>query len=253
MERWGYESSICDNRHCIGNCDKCSRWSERGEEIKSVNEWLDRKDLQDGYTIANAKLKRDYNRLQAELRKRAGALYCVGVKMDNHYATKMMRSAKKQADFCAAVSACMSTRKVDMSHVSVFEKDVKQLEKRLEQIDRITKEVIHLTKYEPFFEIEGNNLLDMDFSEVADKADEWNEQHKDIVEEHMEKVRPEIERHEKYINKVHADAKKNREDYKNKKKAEDAYVKELKENREKNRREYERIEKTFEPHYTWRG
>jgi hypothetical protein len=219
--------------------------------VKTVNEWMDREDLPEGYTMLNAKYRRDFNRIAKALRVQNAFLYFLGVVMDTRYVTKMMWSAKKQSLFCDAVANELNHKRVEPEHAKVFDKNVKQLEKRLVTIDRITKEDIRLTKYHPFFvaEIYGKDLGDFDFESLKPMADKWNEEHPAEVEKHMAEIQPELERYEKFKERKRNSIKAEKEERKAKKKAETAYVNELKKNRQKHIAEQKRLDKSFETYY----
>ena len=219
--------------------------------VKTVNEWMDREDLPEGYTMLNAKYRRDFKRIAKALRVQNAFLYFLGVVMDTRYVTKMMWSAKKQSIFCDAVASELNHKRVEPEHAKVFDKNVKQLEKRLVTIDRITKEDIRLTKYHPFFvaEIYDKDLSDIDFESLKPMADKWNEEHPEEVEKHMAEIQPELDRYEKFKERKRNAIKAEKEARKAKKKAENAYVNELKKNRQKHIAEQKRIDRSFETYY----
>lgn len=221
-------------------------------EVRTVNQWMYRKDLAKGYTIANAKYTHDFRRLRKLLRKNALLLYTLAVELEDRKCSKMMHSAKKQADFCGAVVAELGVKKVEPEHVKLFKKDIAMIENRLERIDLITKENIHLSEFEPFFEHLGDAIDDMDYKELADKARAWNEEHKDIVAKHMEEIKPELDRHAEWIKRKQEARKAEKEAEKQRKKEENAYIKEMRDNHKKHRQEYKRIERTFERYYDGR-
>lgn len=224
---------------------------DRAKPVKTVNEWLTRTDIEKWFTIANAKFRHDYRRLRVELRKQSAYLYFIGVQMGNHSVTKMMYSTSKQAKFCSSVIYELGQKKVDEENYNVFFKDVKNIENRLKTIERITKENIHLTEYEPFFEAEiyGLDDINLDFEQIPAMAKEWNENHKDEVQKHMEAVAPEIKRHDDFLKKKQDEIKAEKEAKKKAKKEEDDYIREMKKNREKHKKEYNRIERSFEKYY----
>lgn len=219
-------------------------------ECKSVNEWLNRQDLDDGYTIANAKYLREYSYISNELKHYSAILYVLGVKLENHYLTKMMHSAKRQSEFCRAVCAELKHKKVERIHWKLFERDIKSLYRRLETIERITKEDLHLTEYEPFFNTFDDFYgFDGEYEELAQMAKKWNEEHKDEVLAHLENVKPEIERHNAYIQRNVEARKKERLEMRAKRKAENDEVKAIKQNAEKDKKRMKKIERSFEKYY----
>ena len=221
------------------------------KKARTVNEWLDMEKV-DGYTIANAKFLREYNYLYRQLRKQALILYCIGVEMQNYYLSKLMYSAKNQARFCSAVCVQMKTKKVESEYATMFEKNVSSTKRRLETIERITKEDIHLTEYEPFFEAviyDCDDPKDIDYREIAEMAKKWNEEHADLVRQHLDAIQPEVERHNSHIQRIKEERKKEKEQKKQAKKAEDEYVKEIKRNAQKDKTRQRRIERSFEKYY----
>lgn len=218
--------------------------------VKSVNEWLNRDDLPEGYTIANAMFKREFNRLNKALAQQSKLLYILGVDMEARYVTKMMWSAKRQSDFCKAVAATLNEKRVEKEHVKVFQKSVDRIKQRLETIERITREDIHLTKYEPFFKAEVyDNISDIDFEELKERADAWISSHKDEVEKHMKEIEPELERYAAFKDRKRNAIKAEKEAKRQKKKDETAYVRELRENAKRHKAKQKRIDKSFEVYY----
>lgn len=226
----------------------------KDKSVRTVNEWLDREDLDDGCTSANIYFKREYWRIRKELRRWAACLYVLSIEMENFSCTKMMYSAKRQAEFCLAVVIGLETRKIEKVHQKVFTKNIKSLNDRLKTIERITKENIHLTEYEPFFMAEVYDKEEyIDFDALPAMAEKWNAEHEDAVKAHMEAIQPELDRHNNFIQKKNRDRLAYKQEKKDKKKAENEYVKELKKNAEKNRTEYKKLERSFEKYYDGRA
>lgn len=223
----------------------------KDKNVKTINEWLDRDDLPEGYTIMNAKFRRDFNRLAKALSCQAKYLYILGVDMEARYVTKMMWSAKRQSSFCRSVAASLREKRVEREHIAIFQKTVNRIERRLETIERITREDIHLTKYEPFFmaEIYGKELKDIDFDDLKETADAWISSHKDEVEKHMKEIEPELERYEAFKARKRNSIKAEKDAKRQKKKDETAYIKELRENAKKHKAEQKRLDKSFEVYY----
>lgn len=218
---------------------------------KSVNEWARRQDIEEGYTIANAKYLRDYSYLAAELKHYSMMLYILGVELGNHYMTKMMYSAKRQGAFCGAVCAELKHKKVQKEHYKLFDRDIKSLYRRLDTIERITKENIHLTEYEPWYKsnMEDLDSFDGDYFEIVEMAKAWNEEHKEEVARHMEEIQPEVDRHNAFIQKKAEERKRERLSMSEKRKAENEYVKEIKENERRHKAEYKKLERSFQRYY----
>lgn len=225
------------------------------KDVKTINQWMDCVERENGFTIVNAKFKHDYSLLYTRLRKQACILYFMVVDLGIKYVAKMMYSAKNQAHFCGAVIKNLEDKKVDKEFIKMFQKNVNQINRRLETISRITKEDIHLTEYEPFFESEEFNKVkdDIDFGEMGNMAREWNKAHEDIVQEHLKKVQPEIDRHNKFLEEKRAKIKAEKEAEKQAKKEQRDYENEIINNRKKNRKKYERLERSFERYYSGRA
>lgn len=217
------------------------------KNIKTVNEWLDKDYLPKGYTVANAKFKRDYNRIAKSLKIQSAYLYFIGVVMEVYSLTKMMYSAKRQAGFCEMVAHTLDEKRVEPEHAKVFQEDVDILEKRLETITRITKENIHLSEYEPFFEAEiYGHEFDFDFDKLKERAKNWNESHKDEVEKHMMEIHPELKKYGQFKEKRAKAIKAEKEAEKQKKREEKIYVEEILKNEQRHKARQKRIDKSFE-------
>ena len=222
------------------------------KDIKTTNQWMDCAEIENGFTIVNAKFKHDYSLLYRGLRKQARILYFMVTDLKIKYVAKMMYSAKNQAHYCGAVIKNLEEKKVDKEFIKMFQKNVDQINRRLETISRITKEDIHLTEYEPFFESEEFNKVkdDVDFGEIGNMAREWNKAHEDIVQEHLKKIQPELDRHNKFLEEKRAKIKAEKEAEKQAEKEQRDYENEIINNRKKNRKEYERVERSFERYYS---
>lgn len=225
------------------------------KDVKTINQWMECVERENGYTIANAKFKHDYSLLYRRLRKQALILYLMVVDLGITYVSKMMYSAKNQAHYCGAVIKNLEEKKVDKEFIKMFQKNVDQINMRLETINRITKEDIHLTEYEPFFESEEFNKIkdEVDFSEIGNMAREWNKAHKEIVEAHLQAIQPELDRHNKFLEERKAKIKAEKEAEKQAKKEQRDYENEIINNRKKNRQEYERLERSFQRYYEGRA
>lgn len=223
------------------------------DTVRSVNEWAQRQDLEEGYTIANAKYLRDYSCFASEFRRYALLLYVLSVEMNEYYSRRMMRSAKKQAAYCGAVCMALLEKKVEKQHYKLFERDIDSLERRLEYIEIITKENIHLSEYEPFFNTFGD-LFDFcgDEGELAEMARSWNAEHTEEVKKHMEEIRPELERHNEFIKRKKEEKKQKTIAMRKRIRDENDYVKEIKRNKKKNDSETRKIERSFERYYDGR-
>jgi hypothetical protein len=221
------------------------------KDVKTTNQWMDCPEIEKGFTIANAKFKYEYSFFYRELRKLALMLYFMLTDLDIQYVRQMMMSAKKQAHYCGAIVIALDQKKLDNEFIKMFQKNADAIHRRLDTINRITKEDIHLTEYEPFFESEEFAQIndEVDFREVGNMAREWNKTHREIVEAHIQAIKPELDRHNKFLEEKKAKIKAEKEARKQAKKEQAEYEKEIIRNREKNRKEYKRLEREFERYY----
>ena len=229
---------------------------ENGKEIPTtVNQWLNMRKPQKGFSILNAKYKKAYRTYYRQLSMWAKMLYILGIRCGERSMIKMMYSARDQADYCSAVLILLEENEVLKEHMHFFEDDLKTLRSRMHRIELIANENIYLTKYWPFWQ-EFKNQNDFentpfdDFSELANK---WNEQHKEEVEAHMEAVAPEIERHQNFVKGKAQKIKEEKQATKEARKKENAEIREMKENAKKHRAEYRKVERSFERYYQGRA
>lgn len=223
--------------------------------VASVSEWARRNNLPDGHSIYNTRFKAEYRILRRELKKQASFLYVLNVQAGIHYVGKMMYSAKKQAKFCESILIQLDTKEVLKEHTKAFELDVKMIKGRLETIRRITKEDIHLTEFEPFFNEVGYGLdyNEIDYHDIPQMAADWNEKHRGEVEEHMKRIQPELDRYEAFKKRKVEQYKAEKEAEKKAKKEQREYENEIIRNRKKNRAEYKKLERSFERYYEGRA
>ena len=229
-------------------------------DICSTNQWTRMPDRKEGATRTNLNYLRKFREASSELAKYGIMLHFLVTELNVTYARRMMISVKKQRYFIWVVTKNLEKYRIEKKYEKLFDDDLKSFEKRIEQIKRITKEVVHLTEYEPFFNTVGWDELIIDRSptweeieaseasvlhDLGVRAKEWNAEHADEVTAHMDAVRPEIERHEKHVRKVIEDAKAEKMAEKMAKKAERDELREI----ERNRKEYRRVEKSFERFY----
>lgn len=242
------------------------------KEIHTTNQWLNDEKKKPGATRLNLEFLRELNDLCTEFGKQAMMLYFLNVELKIRYVWRMQKSIVEQRGFIMALIENMKEWQVEKCHEKVFRTDIAKMKARLVQVNRIIREDVHLTEYEPFFDHVSWESLNIDelptpeemkrkeetgeksartnpYEQLKKQAFEWNEKNKDIVEEHMRKVAPEIERHTKHRQKVAEQLKAEKAAIKAAKKAEDAEVKEIKKNAQKHRSEYKKLERSFERYY----
>lgn len=242
------------------------------KEIVVTNQWLNDEKRKPGATRLNLEFIREFNDLCVEYGKQAMMLYFLNVELGIHYVWRMQKSVVDQRGFIMALIENLKEYQVEKCHEKAFRKDIAKMKARLVQVNRIIREDVHLTEYEPFFDHVSWENLNIDalptaeemkrkiesgettertspYEQLKAQAFEWNEKNRDKVEEHMRKVAPEIERHTKHRQKIAEQAKAEKAAIKAAKKAEDAEVKEMKKNAQKHRSEYKKLERSFERYY----
>ena len=235
------------------------------EDIKRVNDWINWNQRKPGATKLNVKYLREYNDITSEFARARIKLYFLLCDLGIKYVQTMFISTRKQLDFIYAVRGSLREYQLTPYFEPLFEKDVKSLRRRIEHINRIVDEDIHLTEYEPFFNEVGIDVTWMDkipnrvevkargkenlLSEIGQAARKWNEEHPDIVKAHMEKVKPEIEQYEEYKQRTKAaeDAKKKKQ--REERKALTAEVKEIKRYAKAYKNRQRMIDRSFEVYY----
>ena len=219
-------------------------------ECVDVNEWVNRTNLEQGYTIANAKYKSDCSKLDKLFRSEASKLYAITVTLRITQNAKLFRSVVKQRKFIRSVMAELDNKKVQPIHYKLFDKFIRDCFERIRYVQKIVNENIRLSEFGPFFDIYNDWTEDPDT--IAENAQKWNEEHPDIVSEYLERIKEEREAIFNAKRKRHEQSKAERNAEKQKKKEEDAYIKEMINNKKKNDAEYKKIERMFQKYYNGR-
>ena len=236
------------------------------EDIKRVNDWINWNQRKPGATKLNVKYLREYNDIRAEFARARIKLYFLLCDLRITYVKTMFISTRKQLEFIYAVRGALREYQLTPYFEPLFAKDVKLLRYRIEHINRIVDEDIHLTEYEPFFNEVGIDVTWIDkipnraeveakgkenlLSEIGQAAKKWNEEHPDIVKDHMEKVKPEIEQYEAYKQRIKDAQDEERKKKREEKKAITAEVNEIKKNAKARRGYQKKVDQSFEVYYT---
>lgn len=117
------------------------------ECFETVDQWVDSPRTEKGYTIANAKYKREYWQLNKLLKFEALKLYILVVDLGIKQNSRLMYSTSKQAEYCAAVCGRLNEKKVEPIHYKIFDQEIKRIRERLRFVEKITNENIRLTEY----------------------------------------------------------------------------------------------------------
>ena len=239
------------------------------EDIKRVNDWLNWNQKETGATQLNVIYLREYNDIRSDFARAKIKLYFLICDLRITYVLTMFVSTRRQMDFIYAVRAALREYKLTPYFEPIFKKDVESLRRRIEHINRIVEEDIHLTEYEPFFNEVGMDITWVDkiptraeiaakngesqLSEVAKAARKWNEEHPDIVKAHMEKIRPEIEQYEAYKKRINDAREAEKAKKRAEKKALTAEVNEIKKNAKARRAYQKKVNQSFEAYFTGGG
>lgn len=241
-------------------------------EIFNTKQWTYDPNRKPGATRLNLEFLRELIDLCDEFGKQAMMLYFLNVELGIHYVWRMQKSVVDQRGYIMALIENLKKYQVEKCHEKAFRRDIGKLKARLVQVNRIVREDVHLTEFEPFFDHVSWESLNIDelpttedmkllkeqgitnertnpYEQLMAQAVEWNEQNKDKVEEHMRKVAPEIERHTKYKQRVKEQLKAEKAAIKAARKAEDAEIKEMKKNAQAHRSRYKKLERSFERYY----
>lgn len=219
-------------------------------ECVDVNEWLDRANLERGYTIANAKYKSDCSKLDKLYGIEASKLYAITVILRITQNAKLFRSVVNQRKFIYSVKRELDNKKVQPIHYKVFDEFIRGCFERIRYVQKITNENIRLSEFGPFFDIYNDWTEDPDT--IAEKAKKWNAEHGEIVRDYMEQIKDERAAIFAAKQRRHEQSKAERNAEKQKKKEEDAYIKEMINNKKKNDAEYKKMERSFQKYYNGR-
>lgn len=241
-------------------------------EIFNTNQWVHDPNRKPGATRLNLEFLRELIDLGDKFGKQAMMLYFLNVELGIHYVWRIQKSVVDQRGYIMVLIENLKKYQVEKCHEKAFRRDIGKLKARLVQVNRIVREDVHLTEFEPFFDHVSWESLNIDelpttedmkllkeqgitnertnpYEQLMAQAFEWNEQNKDKVEEHMRKVAPEIERHTKYKQRVKEQLKAEKAAIKAARKAEDAEIKEMKKNAQAHRSRYKKLERSFERYY----
>lgn len=244
--------------------------SQKAIKIHSVNQWLTYNQKREGARPVNVELLREYKEIKEGLKRLSVVLAFLVLKMKIPYVHYMWNSVVKQRHFVHLVIQDLKKYQVEPVYEAMFHRDVTLLHNRIEHIDRIVKEDIKLTEYQPFFEyafdwsvfdevhvptsieeVKENDdkgwYTSIDY--LCDLANEWNEKHPEVVAKHMESIREELETIDaaKAIRKEKDNAEK--QALKEKRKAENAEIRQRKKYEEKRRSRKRRIDRSFERYF----
>lgn len=225
----------------------------------SVYDWLNdasRIPLK-GISLKNIDYVMDINKASIELGRTATLNYFLLTRLNIYNCGNMMKSAVAQRSFCRKVIVDLNRYEVDEKYDKAFKRFITALFNRSNYIYRIVQENLKLTRYWPYFEAIGfDSLLEFErqyrddnwtvFDRLIPEMDSWMEEHEADIDEYMEKIRPEIERRENFLEKKKADKKAENEARRKAQKAERDEIKMLKEQQRKNDIAKRKWEKEFD-------
>lgn len=251
----GLDSQECDRRE--GECVMAYTFYD----MKKINDWMNKKDLPKGTSSANRKAREAFDKLGYLFGRKSAVLFFMLVELDMKNVRQMFNSCCNQKKFCIAVSCMLKDKLITKEWVEAFNSDYKMCVNRLKHINTIIKENLWLTEYYPFFEeygfntfTESENYTDEipfaeQLSEIKTKWESWKSVNADKIEAHLEKAKPDIERHNAAIERRVKARKEEKEQAKLEKQIERQEQREIKKDIKKREAEDRRLEREFARYY----
>ena len=230
--------------------------------VKDLKEWLNDSSRKKGFNKYNLYFLREFKQADVEFAVNNQLLYFLVVKAGVFDNSRMMVSGRKQRNLINVSIRDLKTYELRDTDIPMFKKTLKSLKKRIIWVTTITKENIRLTKYHPYFEAVGyerlieyawNKCGDPDLKweeELLEEIEEYNNEHQELIEEHLASVAKEIEIRDSARKKRAEATKAEKEMAKLAKKVERDEIKEMKKYRHqyevRERKLYREIEGTDE-------
>lgn len=239
----------------------------RIEDVKTVNQWITINKPK-GCLPLNVDLFREYKDICSEFSKLSTLLYVLMVDLEHRDDfICLFRSIVKQRVYIDTVCYALKTYQIQKRFETIFRKNIKELRKRIDHVNKIIKINLRLSELYPYFEEVGYDILD-DPDVLKDTWDnenkvfkdagririiseikKWNEMHPDLISKHMEEIRPELEASNRRREEIINNAKAEKQKIKDEKKKENAEYKEIKKNEEKYKKHMRKVNKEFETYY----
>lgn len=224
---------------------------------KNMKTWLNDDKRPKGCNAKNVEYLRELKSILPEFSRVGVLTYFLVTRLGVQDARTMMSSARKQKDLIVAVILDLKRYAVTKDYEPAFERNFRSLRKRCDYVYAICKADLTLTKHWPYFSGVGfEKLLDFDIrytgkdTSVLDwlipDMEQWEVEHTDEINAHLESIRPELEAKAKHQEEVKAKEKAEKEAIKAKKRAENAEVREIRENARKEAVRKRKIERELE-------
>ena len=238
--------------------------SENWRLRKTIELWLNDPKRVNGISVDNLRFMERLSKCRKELARIAAINYFLlknfsdDKEAESNYRT-MMYSAKNQRAFIGRVIIDLQKYKVcspDYDYKNAFEKDIKSIENRCDYVLIICKENLRLSPYYPYFKAHSFNLLYEFTNESYESNDEyrqtlirdieeWNAQHKSVVDSWMKKVEKEKAMSNAYHEAVREKAKAEKEAQRAEEKAKREMEKEILKNKHAEEVRKRKIERSF--------
>lgn len=237
------------------------------KDVKTVNQWMVINKPK-GCLLTNVELLREFKALDVEFSKLNLLLYILMVDLNHRdeFIT-LFKSTCKQRAYIKTVIGQIKTYQVFKRFEPIFRRDIRSLKDRIKHVNKIIKINIRLSELYPYFENNGYEILenptlvmdswdnetqtfkDAGRKEIISAIKKWNEQHSDIINKHMEEIRPELEAAQRRKEEIAAFSKAEKKRVKDDQKAENAEYKEIKKNEEEYRKRMKKVNREFESYY----
>lgn len=237
------------------------------EDVKTVNQWI-AINKPKGCLPLNVDLLREYKDISAEFSKINVLLYVLMVDLDKRDEfICLFRSSVKQKSYVDTVCLNFKNYQVQKRFEKMFRDDIKALRKRIAHINKIVRINLRLSDLYPYFEHNGYEILDdpvvlknswdaenkcfkdVGRTKIIESIKKWNEENPDIIEKHMEEIRPELEASNRRRKEIVDNAKAEKKMLKDEKRRENAEYKEMKKNEDEYKKHMRKVNREFETYY----
>jgi len=224
---------------------------------KDISSWMKDNKVPKGATKANARYLLELREMLDVYAKNNSMLYFLVTKLGLESCRTLLNSSIKQKMMIVAADKHLLKYAVTSEWVPVFKRNIDALKKRCGYIGTIIKENIWLTEYYPYFDSRDFDILlefdkefgDAELEYIVGDFEKFKEDHQDLIDKHMELVKPEIERHENFIKRRDEKQKEEKRYVREIERLEKAREKQIKKEVSKNDLKDKRMERSFEQYY----
>lgn len=220
-----------------------------------LQDWTRDNTRERGATKKNLKYIREIRELHEELAINAMLLYFSLATLEVQESRRLLKGVSGQKALLRMVEAELKEYRLENKWISMFDREIENIRKRVEFVRKICKENIRLSKYHPFFEEFGYDTLLMftrderlyeEQTVLAESIQKWEVDNQEKIDAHLKSIEKELEIRDSNRRLVRAALDREKAEVKAAKKAEDDEIKEMNKNAKEYAKRQRKIEKSFE-------